>query len=110
MAADRENSDEAAQVFDPSCRCGSRWIDKVGAQQQASSLRRIGALWSLSETNPDMQARLTQFNQGLVRLGWLEGKNIHLDGRFSAGEIDRFEFRQRARGVPTMCGFKRVSD
>jgi ABC-type uncharacterized transport system substrate-binding protein len=70
--------------------------NKVGAQQQASSLRRIGALWSLSETNPDMQARLTQFNQGLVRLGWLEGKNIHLDGRFAAGETDRFESLAKA--------------
>ena len=70
--------------------------NKVGAQQQASSLRRIGALWSLSETNPDMQARLTQFNQGLVRLGWLEGKNIHLDGRFAAGENDRFESLAKA--------------
>jgi putative ABC transport system substrate-binding protein len=70
--------------------------NKVGAQQQASSLRRIGALWSLSETNPDMQARLAQFNQGLVRLGWLEGKNIHLDGRFAAGETDRFESLAKA--------------
>lgn len=70
--------------------------NKVGAQQQASSLRRIGALWSLSETNPDMQARLTQFNQGLVRLGWLEGKNIHLDGRFAAGATDRFESLAKA--------------
>jgi putative tryptophan/tyrosine transport system substrate-binding protein len=70
--------------------------NKVGAQQQASSLRRIGALWSLSETNPDMQARLTQFDQGLVRLGWLEGKNIHLDGRFAAGETDRFESLAKA--------------
>jgi putative tryptophan/tyrosine transport system substrate-binding protein len=69
--------------------------NKVGAQQQAS-LRGIGALWSLSETNPDMQARLTQFNQGLVRLGWLEGKNIHLDGRFAAGETDRFESLAKA--------------
>jgi putative ABC transport system substrate-binding protein len=69
--------------------------NKVGAQQQAS-LRRIGALWSLSETNPDMQARLTQFNRGLVRLGWLEGKNIHLDGRFAAGETDRFESLAKA--------------
>jgi putative ABC transport system substrate-binding protein len=69
--------------------------NKVGAQQQAS-LRRIGALWSLSETNPDMQARLAQFNQGLVRLGWLEGKNIHLDGRFAAGETDRFESLAKA--------------
>jgi putative ABC transport system substrate-binding protein len=70
--------------------------NKVGAQQQASSLRRIGALWSLSETNPDMQARLTQFNQGLVRLGWLEGKNIHLDGRFAAGETDGCESLAKA--------------
>jgi putative tryptophan/tyrosine transport system substrate-binding protein len=70
--------------------------NKVGAQPQASSLRRIGALWSLSETNPDMQARLTQFNQGLVRLGWLEGKNIHLDSRFAAGETDRFESLAKA--------------
>jgi len=43
-----------------------------------------------------MQARLTQFNQGLMRLGWLEGKNIHLDGRFAAGETDRFESLAKA--------------
>ena len=65
--------------------------NKVEAQQQASSLRRIGALWSLSETNPDMRARLAQFHQGLERLGWSEGKNIQLDGRFAGGETDRFE-------------------
>ena len=65
--------------------------NKVEAQQQGSSLRRIGALWSLSETNPDMRARLAQFHQGLERLGWSEGKNIQLDGHFSGGETDRFE-------------------
>ena len=64
--------------------------NKVRAQQ-GSSLRRIGALWSLSETNPDMRARLAQFHQGLERLGWSEGKNIQLDGRFAGGETDRFE-------------------
>jgi putative ABC transport system substrate-binding protein len=65
--------------------------DTVGAQQQAASQRRIGALWSLSETNPDMRARLVQFHQGLERLGWSEGKNIQIDGRFTGGETDLFE-------------------
>jgi putative tryptophan/tyrosine transport system substrate-binding protein len=66
--------------------------NKVKAQQrQAPSLRRIGALWSLSETNPDMRARLAQFHQGLERLGWSEGKNIQLDGRFAGGDTDGFE-------------------
>jgi len=32
----------------------------------------------------------------LVRLGWQEGKNIHLDGRFAAGETDRFESLAKA--------------
>jgi putative ABC transport system substrate-binding protein len=61
------------------------------AQPQNSSVRKIGALWSLAESNPDMQARLIQFHQGLERLGWTEGKNIKVDGRFAAGEIGRFE-------------------
>jgi putative ABC transport system substrate-binding protein len=61
------------------------------AQPQNSSVRKIGALWSLAESNPDMQARLIQFHQGLERLGWSEGKNIKVDGRFAAGEIGRFE-------------------
>ena len=62
-----------------------------GAQQPKPNIRRIGALWSLAEENPDMQARLIQFHQGLARLGWSEGKNIRVDGRFAAGEAARFE-------------------
>jgi putative ABC transport system substrate-binding protein len=38
-----------------------------------------------------MRARLAQFHQGLERLGWSEGKNIQLDGRFAGGDTDRFE-------------------
>jgi putative ABC transport system substrate-binding protein len=67
-------------------------LPNVGsAQQPKARVRRIGALWSLAEENPDMQARLLQFHQGLERLGWSEGKNIQVDGRFAAGETARFE-------------------
>jgi hypothetical protein len=49
--------------------------DNLFAQHPAATARRIGALWSLLEDNPDMQARLAEFQHGLRRFGWSEGQS-----------------------------------
>ena len=57
--------------------------------QQGERVRRLGALMSGAETDPEMQARLAGFRQGLGRFGWTDKRNIHVDYRFAAANMDR---------------------
>jgi putative ABC transport system substrate-binding protein len=57
--------------------------------QQGERVRRLGALMSGAETDPEMQARLASFRQGLGRFGWTDERNIHVDYRFAAANMDR---------------------
>src|ERR1700685_4050041 len=50
--------------------------------QQPDRIRRVGVLIGLAEDDPDSKARLGAFREGLDKLGWSEGRNIHLDVRF----------------------------
>jgi putative tryptophan/tyrosine transport system substrate-binding protein len=54
--------------------------------QQPERLRRVGVVMPFPENDPASQARVTAFAQALERLGWVEGKNIHIDYRFAAGD------------------------
>jgi putative tryptophan/tyrosine transport system substrate-binding protein len=51
--------------------------------QQPDRMRRIGVLVGLTEDDPDTNARLAGLRQGLERLGWSEGRNVHIDYRFA---------------------------
>jgi len=59
--------------------------------QQANRMRRIGVLAADTEDDPEMKARLAAFRQGLERLGWSEGRNVHIDYRFAADNQDAFQ-------------------
>jgi len=50
--------------------------------QQPDRIHRVGVLIGLPEDDPDSNPRLVAFRQGLEKLGWTEGRNIHLDVRF----------------------------
>jgi len=52
--------------------------------QQPDRVRRIGVLMGVSGDDPETKARIAAFRWGLERRGWLEGRNVHLDYRFSA--------------------------
>src|SRR5882757_4526409 len=56
--------------------------------QQAERVRRIGVLLSLSADDPQGQARLMAFLQGLQQLGWTDGRNMRIDARWSGGNAD----------------------
>src|SRR5271166_3125592 len=58
--------------------------------QQAGQMRRVGMLMSMAAGDPEGQARLAAFVQGLQQLGWTEGGNIRIDIRWGAGDADRF--------------------
>jgi putative tryptophan/tyrosine transport system substrate-binding protein len=57
--------------------------------QQADRVRRIGVLMSLDENDPEGKARLSGFTQGLAELGWTDGRNVHMDIRWTAANVDR---------------------
>lgn len=54
------------------------------AQQPANSLRTVGVLFG-SADHADMRRLLDAFVQTLNDLGWVDGRNLHLDVRFSGG-------------------------
>jgi putative ABC transport system substrate-binding protein len=52
-------------------------------------MRRIGVLMAYAEDNPDGKPRLAAFAQGLQGLGWTDGRNISIEYRWSAGDVER---------------------
>jgi ABC-type uncharacterized transport system substrate-binding protein len=52
--------------------------------QQSERVRRIGALMAYPESDPEAQARVVAFRDGLQKLGWTEGLNIRLEIRWAA--------------------------
>ena len=57
--------------------------------QQSERLRRIGVLTPYSESDPYAKAQFDAFVQGLAELGWSEGRNLRMDVRWAAGDLDR---------------------
>jgi putative ABC transport system substrate-binding protein len=55
--------------------------------QQSERMRRVGVLMGYAETDPAAQTQIAALRQGLQKLGWEEGRNIHLDVRFPGGDV-----------------------
>ena len=58
--------------------------------QQGEQVRRIAVLMNLAADDREGQARIAAFQQGLQQSGWIEGRNVHLDIRWAAGDAARF--------------------
>src|SRR6516165_1945128 len=56
--------------------------------QQPERMRRVGALIGVAGSSFG-QARYAAFLQGLQQLGWTEGRNVRIDARFGAADVDR---------------------
>jgi putative tryptophan/tyrosine transport system substrate-binding protein len=50
--------------------------------QQADRMRRIGVLMGYAESDSDAQTKVAAFQEGLQKLGWVEGRNIQIDTRW----------------------------
>src|SRR5258707_3840157 len=56
----------------------------VTRAQQPDRMRRIGVLMSVPESDPEAQAWLGTFSEGLQQLRWTAGRNIRPDYRWAA--------------------------
>jgi ABC-type uncharacterized transport system substrate-binding protein len=57
--------------------------------QQTDRVRRIGVLMNLAGDDPEGQARLAAFHQGLQEAGWAVGRNLRIEYCWGAGDADR---------------------
>jgi putative ABC transport system substrate-binding protein len=64
------------------------WPVAAHAQQDAR-VQRVGLLMPFGEADPEAQARLQMFRQGLADLGWVEGRNLRLDVRWAGADVAR---------------------
>src|SRR5215470_11216208 len=69
--------------------------------QQAERMRRFGVLMNRVADDPEAQARLKALVQGLQQLGWVEGRNVRMDVRWTAGIADHV-YRHAAELVALM--------
>jgi putative tryptophan/tyrosine transport system substrate-binding protein len=58
--------------------------------QQGEQMRRIGVLMSAVEGDQRGLEFITAFAQGLAELGWTVGRNVRIEYRWGAGDLDRF--------------------
>jgi putative ABC transport system substrate-binding protein len=76
------------------------WPLTVRAQQGGPPVRRIGVLNLMAETDPEQQKWDTAFRKRLDETGWIDGRNIHIDYRWGAGNLDRVRlFAQELVGL-----------
>jgi putative ABC transport system substrate-binding protein len=61
----------------------------LGARaQQAQRVRRIGVLMGLKADDPEGQARLAAFAQGLQQAGWAVGQNVRIEYYWGGGDAE----------------------
>lgn len=55
---------------------------------RAQSMRKLGVLMSIAESDRDSKPRIDAFLRGLHDLGWRDGENIRIEYRWAAGRQD----------------------
>jgi putative ABC transport system substrate-binding protein len=63
--------------------------------QQGERVRRIGVLMAAAADDPEYQARIAAFVQGLQQLGWTDGRNVRTDTRWATTNADDSQTRRR---------------
>src|SRR3979490_2291463 len=59
--------------------------------QQPDRVRRIGVLMGYAENDSEAQVWVAAFREGLQKLGWTEGRNIRIDTRWAAFDVQAMQ-------------------
>ena len=70
------------------------WPLGAGAQQ-GEGVRRIGVLSILAESDLDWRASIKVFEHRLQELGWTAGRNVQINYRGAAGNVERLSTFER---------------
>jgi putative tryptophan/tyrosine transport system substrate-binding protein len=58
----------------------------LAAEAQQPKVPVIGVLMTTAADDPESNARIEAFLQGLHDLGWTDGRNVRIDSRWAAGD------------------------
>jgi putative tryptophan/tyrosine transport system substrate-binding protein len=61
----------------------------VARAQQLGGVRRVGVLMGFNESDPEAKGWLDRFTLGLAELGWTGDRNVRIEVRWAAGDVDR---------------------
>src|SRR6188508_2552547 len=61
----------------------------VARGQQAERARLVGVLMHATSDEPESQARIVAFAQGLQEAGWSVGRNVRIETRWGGGDNAR---------------------
>jgi putative ABC transport system substrate-binding protein len=56
--------------------------------QQPERMRRIDVLMAYAESDPEGQALVAAFREGLQTLGWTESRNIRIDTHWATADVE----------------------
>jgi putative tryptophan/tyrosine transport system substrate-binding protein len=68
----------------------SAWLP-VARAQQPEKMRRIGVLMAYAESEAEGQADVEAFRQELQKLGWTDGRDLRIDYRWAAVNVEAME-------------------
>jgi ABC-type uncharacterized transport system substrate-binding protein len=100
---------------------GAAAASPVAAQaQRGDSARRIGVLMARKEDDPQGQKQFAALRQGLLELGWSEGKTLHIETRWTVADAaEALKFTQElveskaevliANGTPSLVAARQVT-
>jgi putative ABC transport system substrate-binding protein len=69
----------------------SKSSTQAAQAQQTDRLRRVGVLTAFDENDPRTKTWISRFTLGLGAAGWVDGRNVRTEIRWSAGDFDRME-------------------
>ena len=67
---------------------GTLALPLTARAQQPERMRRIGVLMAYAENHREGQAWVAAFWERLQKLGWTEGRNIRIDARWAAADVE----------------------
>jgi putative ABC transport system substrate-binding protein len=89
--------------------------------QQGERVRRVGVLSILAESDVDWRASIKAFQHGLQEFGWTDGRNIQINYRGAAGNVERLNTLAKelagmapdlllATNTPALAALQRMTD
>ncbi|MBR1237553.1 ABC transporter substrate-binding protein [Bradyrhizobium sp. AUGA SZCCT0182] len=70
---------------------GTLALPLTARAQQPQRMRRIGVLMAYAESDREGQAWVAAFGEELQKLGWTEGRNIRIDTRWAAADVEAMQ-------------------
>jgi putative ABC transport system substrate-binding protein len=61
------------------------------AQPAAGKLPRVGILMAHAESDPEMQARVAAFREGLLKLGWIDNRTVRIETRWATDIVEKIK-------------------